>query len=475
MELTVNVINELDVAIVADTILIGNDIFPITSTAVATLIDNGSVDVCVKLSGYAQYDMTIDNVYNEDKVITILITPLIVDTVDPNYNRPYPYLFSFQDPCSFKVDFYNASNSPGETSWYVNNTEILTGSKGSTVFCAPGLYQIKVRGTRSETIIYGLDGYCPTTILLWDRQWATAHTGNTVSGTLDDLAVYLGLDTITNTTVTEHRPSLSLTQSSSVEQEGCYTKGEEVTVTAGYAITQGLSSDYSFAWTVVDPEGSTMIDTTSTIIDNTLSFNLDMLGVYTTTVVMTDNVCNTTYTQSIEAETCNFITFDYIDCNTYTMYNRSSSVDFSYVIESLTEEVSSGTLVAQGTSNIVFGTPSLYLVKVTYNRGGEDILETYVLNNYCVIEECLSSYILDILCEDTRTCATCPDSIELNQFLMLYYTYFMELNKEYGLNNFYSGLDDSHLEALNDIDTVMSKIVEFCSRRGCDFVNCSSC
>ena len=110
----------------------------------------------------------------------------------------------------------------------------------------------------------------------------------------------------------------------------------------------------------------------------------------------------------------------------------------------------------------------MYFIEISYNNGAsEDIKESYVINNYCLLEECLAQYILDILCKDERRCNPCPDEVELNQMLLLSNTYFMKLHSEYAWNNYYTFFTETKLDSFTTLQQVMNKLKEFCSRRAC--------
>ena len=479
MNLTVNIVtwagfgNPLTpLNVSAGGIVINDDTNGNAASSLSSVISNGE---CAKLSvtqtGYHPYNLVVDNIYEENRTITILVAPIITDINSPDYNRPFPFFFVFQDPCSFKVDYYNASSFPGDISWYLNNEEFdSTSTKGTFNVCAPGEFQLKVRGVNYVTT----GGACPMRQLAWDQQYANIRTGNEVIMVLDPIEDYLALDTQTNVTEVEYRPSFSISADSPVDQleeACCYTREETVTVTATTAITRpgSTTDDYNYEWSVIDPDGLEVYEDTTPITQEQIAFRLDKLGVYTVNVNLVDMHCNIVYPNSFIVETCNFIVFDYVDCNTYTISNKSSATDVTYSVTSI-EGISNTDVKQLGhgeSETINFTTPSLYFVTVTRTVNNESVDEIYVLNNYCVIEECFAEYILDILCEDTRRCEACPDAVELNQFSLLFYTYFMELNKEYGINNFYSGLEDSQLERLGNIAQVMERILEFCSRRNC--------
>ena len=94
-------------------------------------------------------------------------------------------------------------------------------------------------------------------------------------------------------------------------------------------------------------------------------------------------------------------------------------------------------------------------------------VEKYIISNHCEVEKCITSYITDLLCGGGDPCSPCPEDNELNQILLMSYTYFMKLNKEYALNNFYTGLSQEKLDELTSISSVLNKMSLFCSRRKC--------
>lgn len=444
----------------------------------ATLTDGSSVDISISQTGYLSYSKTISNVYSEDKTINIILPPEVTDIEDADYRRPHPMFFSFNDPCSFNVDVYNASSSSANVSYYVNNVLFSDATDVTLQFCEPGSYQVKQRMVVSEIVN---NNGCPQENIIWDRQWANSspgETGNTVSGTVAELSTYLDDDTETNTTILEYRPTFTLTSSSSTNQLDeacCYTKEEEITVSSNVTITRegSTASDYVLSYTVTDPNGTTVIleeDTFNLSDSNTdISFTVTELGTYTVEVTLTDTVCNLEYTRTLEFDTCNFITISSVSCNTFRLDNKSSSIDVEFYIDNIngTQEVGTTTLEAGSSYLINLNSTSLFTINTTYTLEEEEVTEIFVINNFCNIEDCLSGFILDIICEEDERCSECPDDIELNRFLLLYNTYFMKLNIEYGWNNFYSVLTDAKLAELTSIQQVMDKLIAYCERRGC--------
>lgn len=464
--------------VVAGGISIGGDSNAVDSTShVVTVADGTSVSLLVSALNTPEYSMDISNVYDTDKEIYIMINPLITNANNPAYKEPHPMFFYFEDPCSFKVDYYNASNQTGTISWYLDNVELSTDNvKGSFTLCQIGLNQLKVRGDASIITYVNDNPACPSVTTLWCKQWANTEdannqltgfqlgageTGNTDPGEITSLAEYLKEDLESNINTVEYRPGIELDISSPVDQvesSCCYTKDETVTITPTLNITTGVLEDYVVTWSLEDPEGLLTSYTTPD-----LTFDLTKLGTYSAEITVTHTACGSVFTKTTDVNTCNFITFEYEDCNEYVMYNKSFDTQVDYTIRSIDDTFSlTGTLNGGLSQPLVFTTPSIYIITISQ---ANELDQEYVIHNYCEIENCLGDYILGLICG--TSCGDCPSDVELNRFILLYHTYFLELNREYGTNNFYNGLSESKLAKLTDMKTVLDKILEFCSLRNC--------
>lgn len=491
MNLTVNVIEyigtglqpeDLDVAIGGISIN-GDSNVASSNTLTVEVVDGSTAEVIVTETGYHTYSMVIDNVYSEDKIIYIMLVDEITDIMDDDYNRPNPYHFFFQDPCSFKIDFYNASSFPGEISWYINNElHVSNQLKDSFELCSPQEVQLKVR-----SVTYDVN----TQEIMWDRQWANTdnvayvnpgqqvgegETGNVTPLVVQDLSTYLDLDLQTNITEVEFRPDFSFSVSSpsdQVEDYCCYTRDEYVTIESSVTSNRAGSTlvDYLLSYEVIAPNGLTVLSETMSafVADSNVEFQLKELGEYEIIVTLTDVFCGLTYIKSKKIETCNFITLDTDECGKFKIENHSTSLTANIVIEDLEGNIveSENNLPPLSGLTQEFSYPSMYIYTVTYEKNGEQYIEKYPVNNYCIIKDCLSKYILDILCGDVDRCKPCPEPIEVNRFLLLYNTYSMKLHKLYGENNFYSLLTKSDLEEMTEINQIMDKILQFCEQNNC--------
>lgn len=448
-----------------------------SSTHNLTVSDNSTVDIIVSQSGYKDYSMTIDNVYSSDKTVSIFLGQELVIS-SPEYNRPTPRFTTFLDPFSFKVDFYKTSSTFGETYWYLNNELYLSNNtKGSFSTVGPTNFQLKIRESVSDTE------------LLWEKFYATSEQGNTVKESVDDIQTYLDADVNTNTTTVEYRPSFTLDISSpnSFQLNGdlCYVRDEDVSITPSVTIKRlgSTTSDYTITYRVETPTGYKIVNDVemSLAAFTPLEFSLTELGVYNVTVTLSDVDAGLTYVQTAQVESCNFVDIKYKSANLFELTNRSASRTIQVKVSSIEGDVSVPLteVLPDGILQIPLNNIEPYIVTYFYDKVVENetiqVEEQVIITNYSSIEDCLSGHIESNLCGETSLgdpksssgCNECPDDIELNQTLLLMYTFFMKINKLYAFNNFYSGLEDSTIAEVTSIKNIGNKLVEFCKKNGC--------
>jgi hypothetical protein len=437
---------------------------PSGSTGVSystTVTDNASAIISILKGGYYTYNVTVDSVFTENKIIDIILVP-ILSIVDPDYNRPYPHFIFFQDSYSFKTYFYNGSSYAGEIQWYFNNTPYGVGNQVVVDYKLPGSYQLKVRGTTYE----------PLAGIRYDSVWATdtvGISGNTTPGTASDISTYLALDLNKNITEIEYRPTFYLTASDPEDLgqiDKGYAKGEIVTITPFIELTN--SSSYTVKYIITNPYGIDILSTTLNYVDIpsvTISFPIDILGNYTIKGRLTDVEGNQKYDVTLNVNTINFIDISYVSCNTFKFENRSTTIPITYSISSLTEiVVPSAGLQYNSSTEIVLPGTNLYTVTVNYN----DTTEYYIINNYCDLEDCLTKATLDIFCDPTcDPCDKLENELDLIRLYSLSTTYFMKLHKEYYINNIYTALTQTKLDELTNIKQTLDKLSEYCKRIGC--------
>ena len=453
-------------------IKIGSFTLPAPSnTYVATLTNNTSVDITVTKTGYHPYSMTIDNVYGDDKTIEVVLAQVLPTNAAP-YNQVFAHKFSFVDSCSFKADYYTACSLPGSSSWYIDNVLYTTGTKAKFNFYSPGGYQVK-HVAENEYFI--------------QVSGSNFQEGLKTSTTLGNLLV---LDTTINLNIAEYRPDLSLDVTSTVSPTTstdltCYTKGEGVTFTPTWTLNRpgANAANHTIVYTVTDPDGVEVMPfafdglsqntfpLNTTFANASITFPLNVLGTYKVEAKIIDTHCGTEFPVTYCVETCNFINVKYKSCNTYTIENKSSVTPFDYSIEQHGvpgKIIASGTAAVSSSTDITFSNPGIFVMTVTYLKNFYyTTTETYIISNHCEVENCITSYITDLLCGGGDPCAPCPEDNELNQILLMSYTYFMKLNKEYALNNFYTGLSQEKLDELTSISGVLNKMSLFCNRRAC--------
>lgn len=236
---------------------------------------------------------------------------------------------------------------------------------------------------------------------------------------------------------------------------------------------------YTITYTLEDPNGDVLPDVTfgftSTSNLEVLAhvITLNQIGDYIDTITITrlDTGESSTFTEVIS--TSDFIEFSYNQCDTFVVMNKSTTKSASIEVTSLSgDSVLEPLVLAPGDSNsITFSAIGIYIVSVVSDS------ETfkYILNTFCLLDDCMSAFTLDLLCSDTRDCTCEYDSsaeIKLIRLFALKETYFMKLQKEFGFNNRYSGLSDSKLNELTTIDQVASKLALLCNRTYCLEGNC---
>jgi len=209
---------------------------------------------------------------------------------------------------------------------------------------------------------------------------------------------------------------------------------------------------------------------TSTTDQDNLGYTvtLSKQGDYTVDVVITEVETGLTSTYEVIIPASEFITFDYIACDTFSMSNKSTTIDATYGIKNVQGDtiVESTALAANTSATITFEEIGLFIVSVDYNETHTE----YVLNTFCKLDACFTAFIEDLLCQDTRDCTCEYDSsaeVKVIRMFALKETYFMKLQSEYGFNNKYSALTDTKLDELATIDQVLAKIAKMCDRTYC--------
>lgn len=223
---------------------------------------------------------------------------------------------------------------------------------------------------------------------------------------------------------------------------------------------------------VLDPDGNNVYSFSETNVFNT-TFAPTSIGTYT--VQFTIN--------SISYPDTNFDVIDFLKieekgCNVFTISNLSTTLTVSESYEAVSGGISPDTVhPIQPQTIVAISLPTadldgnafvgLFKIITTYTFNTAIISETRFVNTFCIIEDCIAAYILDILCKDVDRCNPCPDSLELNSMLLLSYTYFMGMNNLISHNNFYNGLSQTQLNNSLNLDGVLKKLLLYCNRKTC--------
>ena len=257
-----------------------------------------------------------------------------------------------------------------------------------------------------------------------------------------------------------------------------YPQGDTVTLVPEITgLTPGL--DYSLAYSGVSPNGIDL-PTYSPVFDSNVDFDtigysvtLSEVGDYVITIILTEIQTGITSTYEEVISGSDFITFDYIACDTFAINNKSAEESVTYSVTNVQGDsvIEAQTLAPGVTGTISFTAIGLYIVSVDTD---EEHYE-YVLNTFCMLDDCMTAFIEDLLCKDTRDCTCEYDSsaeIKVIRMFALRETYFMKLQSEYGFNNRYSALTDTKLAELVTIDKVLEKLTKMCNRTYCLEGNC---
>jgi hypothetical protein len=396
------------------------------------------ISVSVNVPGFLPYVTNIRKLYNNATFRINLIDETLTDYSDILvYLRMYNTIVSVAD--NYRHDFYPCSQPGVEHRWYKDNVLFSTDDNSSTNLCVTNNIPFSIK-----------------------------HEIN-YKGDVSDLSQYKY--------VTPYKPALTMVRSTTTGlQSCCYLVDENITFTGAVNILS-LNSPYNNAtsWSALyelkDSEG-VLVDSLSfpdlTTFDD-YTIGLTMIGDYTITLSVTNKITEVdptldSYFEITESiTTCDKIYLEEIECGKLLFHNLGLPTltvklrNYDNVLLTSTDVLAGATL------SITLPDVSLYIIEIVESSTSR----FYIVNNYCVIEDCISAYILELICPIDDRCTPCPDDVVLSQMLLLSYTYFMRLNSEYTYNNMYSALNSTKLAELVETKQVMDKLLEFCGRRGC--------
>jgi hypothetical protein len=269
----------------------------------------------------------------------------------------------------------------------------------------------------------------------------------------------------------------------------CKTRNESAVVTIDYTSTgetlpsgSSSASIWTAATTISDGDGVVLFSKPATTLTtyNTpaSSFLLLSVGTYTVITIYNDPINNITITETYSFDVCDFINLVETSCNFYTYTNLSTTATVQVHCEDTSNVIPASTPVVvppmgSYTIELPLAKPSgeryvgMFKIITTYTLSGTPVTEIKLVSNFCIIEDCISTYILDIICNDIDRCNPCPDEVDLDRMLLLSYSYFMMLNKEFSLNVFYTVLSNTKLAQIQNLNSIMSKLLKFCERKTC--------
>ena len=189
-------------------------------------------------------------------------------------------------------------------------------------------------------------------------------------------------------------------------------------------------------------------------------------------------------TYDLQFQVCPDIDVERTACRKYTVTNEGSgSVTGTVSHVDGTEIVSETTLASGGSNSFTLPEDGIYLIEFTTSSGDTDKVYTYVLYEFCDLENCVVKSVQKILCDDEEDpcCNKCDEDAiaerrlfrhELNKIIAVYGYY---LGKVFADQISYLGVftsDASRAAKLSELDTMMDKITTITQR--CGSVDCGN-
>lgn len=276
------------------------------------------------------------------------------------------------------------------------------------------------------------------------------------------------------------------TTSPNTVQPDCLVRNELVYVTIG-SITIPSGGTAAVNWItethVYNNEGASVFSYTSNLQDynsGTPSFYLPVIGdyTYTTTYHDTGKVGGEFITENGTFKVCDCIKIEEISCNQYKYSNASTTLAIQVYYHDPLGVIADSipvTILPQDAAIISFPTVTssgkkyvgVFAIITMYTFNSVLTTEYRLASSYCIIEDCIATYISNMLCGDVDMCDPCSETADLNRMLMLSYSYFMQANKEYSLNTFYTALTETKLSEIEALSGVMDKLLQLCMRKSC--------
>jgi len=249
-----------------------------------------------------------------------------------------------------------------------------------------------------------------------------------------------------------------------------YYMGSEVTITTFINNGPSDTSASNVQLIVTARSGTEVINNTSVASSPTENkFVITEIGYHDYEIIYTEDNGTTKYKVSGTIDTDDNIQLAEDSCGIYKISNFSD-IDYSYTYVDADGNTVVGDIVSDGfiSPSFVEGITEVEIWKKIDETSAD--ARTYLVNNFCAIEECMARFIEDLICKTSDTCDICADDAEAVQMHFYYHTYFMKVHQLFYKNSYFEAGDDSFLPKVQSIEYIAGKIKEFC-----EFFNGENC
>lgn len=441
----------------------GNSIqvFTGTNQISATLVDNSSVTLDVVSSGLYSYN-NVFTVHHNDEDITVLMTPVITDPLDPNYRKPYPNFFTIFEPCTYNIHIYDGQSVPfGTISYEESGTNISTGQRNYILnTCLPDMASITQRIVVSQMTPCG-----SSSVIIWDETF-----------------------TINGIQTTEFKPEFQLDN----EFGCCAVIDEEIVVFPEVLNMNSIAPhnpcniatdpSVSLSYSILTPsQGIVALDSytaaqinTGPLTALTGTFTPDELGTYVLTVTITN--CCTIIQEVYNINICESWQITNTDCNKIVITNLSGLYTLTYSIKELTSndifELMTVNLVLQediviqplGSVTLDLVVDNLYTVTLITSAPGDTEQERIFLLD-CNIKKCKKEFLIakncpPSPCTDAEVAAMNADYVHFKTLEEIIYYRWDEWVRQQ--STFPSFSINDIMEDILSIKDVMTDLMKLC-------------
>jgi len=263
---------------------------------------------------------------------------------------------------------------------------------------------------------------------------------------------------------------VSITSEFVQAQDDLYTKGSEITIDIVINNFVGDLSDSSIEFSLLKPDGTLEEVVMAASVLQPLIFPMRQVGDYDYIAILVDGTSGLEYREEGAVSNTDNVHFEPKECGVFEIENRGPDVaTIRYTSITGTQDE---TISIDGGGLAVLS-PQVGVTQVVYTEA-DGYERTFLLNNSCAIEECMSRFIEDLLCGDEKACEMCPDETEVAQMMFFYNTYFMKIHEIFYQNSYFEALNDSMLNKITSVNQMIEKISEFCALFNPDY-DCKTC